>query len=475
MDVSKQSLKGVAKVGLAAMAGLFITALLFYRERVLFADASYVLFHIINDKKLAIQESRYGSFVTQMVPYFGQKLHLSLKAILIGYGVSFNLFFFSVNAILVYVLKQYRLAILMALYYFLFFSESFIWVSEVPQGIAWMFLMYGVVIYLGGRKSNIALLAVSFLVLGALALFTHFVIAVPFIYLWVFFIIDKGSWPFSRNASLLLTVLIGCIIAVKFLLSTGGNATESALLHGVTHFSIKDVIESFTKPEVTAFLWRCLINYWAGTIVFILGMIALISSKQYMQAVWTVLSVAGYMIIIGLTYGDLDGTTQLFHIESEWSCIGIIAATPFVFAFLPGIRSSIATCLVAGIFVVRMVYIISFLPPFTARINMTEQILTQMRKKGITKLALYNDVQLITASKLYWGLPFESVMRSSMDGDKPQLTFMFVNPGDKRVLDCLKDPKGFFDAYANFPCSQLYFNVDSTKPYQVMTYAELLK
>ena len=145
MDVSQQLLKGPAKVALAAMTALFVLAIVFYRERVLFADAAYIAFHIINDKSLCIGKNRYGAIATQIFPYLEQQFHLSLKAILIGYGISFNLFFLSVNACLVYVFKQYRLAILMGLYFFLFVSESFIWVSDIPQGISLMFLLYGVV------------------------------------------------------------------------------------------------------------------------------------------------------------------------------------------------------------------------------------------------------------------------------------------------------------------------------------------
>ena len=94
------------------------------------------------------------------------------------------------------------------------------------------------------------------------------------------------------------------------------------------------------------------------------------------------------------------------------------------------------------------------------------------------KLALYNDAHLMSVSKLYWGLPYESLYISSMDGNKPQLTFLFVNPDEKQIMENIKNPKLFVEAFGGFPSSLLnkdYFQVDSTKPYTVMTYAELLK
>ena len=71
MDESQVSIKKLANIAVVAMGSLFILAILFCRERVLFADASYVLFDIVNAKHLNIQEHRYGSFITQLFPYMG--------------------------------------------------------------------------------------------------------------------------------------------------------------------------------------------------------------------------------------------------------------------------------------------------------------------------------------------------------------------------------------------------------------------
>src|ERR1700761_2138038 len=101
-DAHQRHLKTIAYVAFAGMTALFILSALLYRERVLFADASYVVFNIINGKSMMIQEKRYGSFITQMFPYLGAKFHLPLKPILVLYGISFNLFFLSVAATLVF-------------------------------------------------------------------------------------------------------------------------------------------------------------------------------------------------------------------------------------------------------------------------------------------------------------------------------------------------------------------------------------
>jgi phosphate starvation-inducible membrane PsiE len=87
---SSQGLIKCSKIALAALGILLILSVIFFKERVFFADASYVLFDILNYKKFAIQEHRYGSFITQIVPYLGAKLHLPIRALVFSYAVIFN-------------------------------------------------------------------------------------------------------------------------------------------------------------------------------------------------------------------------------------------------------------------------------------------------------------------------------------------------------------------------------------------------
>ena len=110
MDAGQSSLKNIAKVALAAMGALFVLGVICYKERVLFADASFVVFHIINEKNMFIQRFRYGSFITHLFPYWGEELHLPFRVLVTGYSISFYLFFLSVVAVLIYWLKQYGLA-----------------------------------------------------------------------------------------------------------------------------------------------------------------------------------------------------------------------------------------------------------------------------------------------------------------------------------------------------------------------------
>lgn len=109
--------------------GLFTVLLLgagwFSLERILFSDASYILFRVINLDRLQIQEHRYGSFITQGVPLLAARLHLPLKFIVVLYSLSFNLFYLAVALLLSYGFREFGLSVLMSFYYLLFVSDTY--------------------------------------------------------------------------------------------------------------------------------------------------------------------------------------------------------------------------------------------------------------------------------------------------------------------------------------------------------------
>ncbi len=181
---------------------------------------------------------------------------------------------------------------------------------------------------------------------------------------------------------------------------------------------------------------------------------------------------------MGLTYGSEDANVLLFHIESEWASIGIIFATAFVFSFLPGQKPIVGTWLLSAILIGRLAYILIASQPFSQRIRLNEQLVEQMRIKRVTKLCLMEESRLTSVNMLYWALPYESLMMSAIKGDKPQLTLFFVNPDNIQTLESLKNSKGFFNVYGIAPADWLnsyYFNIDTTRNYQLMTYEELFK
>ena len=458
------------------MALLLAGAAWFYRERMLFADASFITFNILDLHRFYIQEHRFGSFITQLVPWLGQKFHLPLRAILVGYSMSFNLFYLLVGMLL-YRVRQYALVLLMALYYFLLVTESYYWTNnEIHQAIGWMFLASGVY---GLRRQGAIGGGAYFILFPALAfltIFTHFVVIIPVVFLFVYDALDGSKRP-GRSVLISAAAILVVIIGAKAAMSLNQPYDGSAL-HGVTHFSLKDVALTFVTPVVKMFALRCFTLYWPALVVGALGGIALFRAGQKKQLAWVLVSTIGYIIVMGLTYGGYDESFALYHIESEWASLAIIWGAPFVFSWLPRQKVKTAVLAVSALFLVRIAYIAASAGRFTARNEFKSYVLKKMRARGIYRLAIYNNDSLSRVMGLEWALAEETLFLSSLEGDEPLRTFRFVNRDDAQTLNDMRQKPGVSFAFTWLTprdLGPLYFPTDSARPYTVESWEEFKK
>lgn len=478
MDVNERSLKRPATVALAAMVVLLVGALVWYKERVFFADASFVVFNVLNYKRFYIQEHRLGSFVTQMVPLIGQKLNAPIKSILIAYSLSFNIFYLAVSSCLYFVYRQYRLTMVMALYYLLFVTSSYYWTNnEIHQAVAWLFLTIGTMKYLQQRRMSFSLQYVLFFVLAAVTVSTHFIVIIPLVFLWVFLLMNHEDGAMSFRQKSIYSGLLIAVIATKFIMSIG-QPYDGVALHGVTHFSLKDILLSWRTPVVKVFVKRCFLLYWPAIIVLLAGLWSLYKTDNKRLLAWTIMSCVGYGIVMSLTYGGYDADFALFHIESEWMSLGIICAMPFVFYFLQRLKPATATITVAVIIVIRLGYIYTYAAEYEWRTEFKQKVFAEMKERGITKLALYADRDIRKRLMLDWSLPNECILMSTMNGDKPQRTFCIIDSGDNDKRDALMKPSAIsisFDMLVPENLNRQYFDIDTSTPYTIMAYTELIK
>jgi len=474
MNAQQIQLKQAAKIAVIAMLLLLLGAFRFYKERMLFIDAAHICFRLLNYKTFVIEEHRYGSFITQLVPLIGQKLHLSLKAILIAYSASFNLFYLAIVCLLLFRYKQYSLAVLMALYYVLFVSDAYYWTNnEVHQGTAWMFLFFAVAFRNAEKQPAVLLQVLSFIILAALAIFTHPLVMISIIFLWGYFFINKEQWPYSRSSSVLFSALLVMIVLLKYFVSRVSHGYDSGKIDLATQLNPTGIWHALKAPMTKTFFHDCIYNYWLILLIFLTGIVILIKERKWPLLLWTLLFTIGFYTLMALTYGNsLYDRHTLFYMESEWMSFSLILAAPFVFNFLPCLQARNAAWLLAFIFIVRFTYILEAAPVFTARIAFIERGLQQMRKKGLTKLVLIKENNSLDDKLLMaWGLPDESLMASVMDGDRPARTFTEMPP-EQLAKGVPKDHKTMIASFqlVNEKLNRKYFPIDTTGAYQIMTW-----
>ncbi len=445
---------------LALFLILLAGAVTYVQERMLFCDASYICFHVLNLDRFCISEHRYGSFITQMFPLIAGKLQLPLSGVILLYSISFNLFYLTVAALLIFRYKNTLLALLMAFYYILFVSHTYFWTNnEIHQATAWMFLFFGFMLHFKNRTYSWWLHLPLFILLAGLSIFTHPLILLVFPFLWFFFLSGENR-PYNILQSVLLTLLLAGIVVVKYLLMQE-SAYDKQKIPGIT---LPAILNIFSSPMAGIIMKKFISHYYFVPVIFIWGLYSAFRIKKYKEIVLTIGFAFGYFTAVCLTF---DSFIPFYH-ESEWMPFTIIVAAPFVFYTIPRLNSTIATGIIIIIFVTRIVSIGIAGEKFTERKDWIYSTLDQMKKQEITKGYIYTgDEKTDNILMMPWGLPLESIIASTLQGDMSRRTFFADNP-EKVAERITQAGKGFVSSFWVEQAQSLnsyYFPVD-TSTYQ---------
>lgn len=457
---------------MALFAILLAASLIFYRERMLFVDPGWIVFNIINDKSFLFAEHRYGAFITQIVPLAGVYLHLPLKALLIAYSASFQLFYLIVAGLLVFRYRQRELALLLAFYFILFVSDEFFWPNnEVHQGITWMFLFLGLFRYRAGRlRWHHHLLLASF---GFLALFSHFLVALPFSFLWLYFLSEKdGRRHIRPGVWVAYSLYLLLVFGIKY--SLGHNSWyDGAKLDAVKRMDIAALLHSFANGQARYMFRALLSTYVVAPLLFLAGSLFALLRRQYLPVILSLGCSLAYIALVCLTYPEATTRGNLFYMESEWMGLAVPLSALFVFRVLPAIRPYQAAAGVALIFLVRICFIAASAPVFMQRSADLSAAVAALQQRNIPKAVVVQDKKVEEVFIMSWGAPVESLMLSALDGGR-QVSFRIMPGTDIRPVGT----DTFRSCFTNVHYKALnpaYFRPDTLTGYQVLPYGALQK
>lgn len=461
-EIKNENLPYWIAVALIALLGAF--SLVTYKERMLFVDPAWVVYNIINSKSFLFAEHRYGAFITQIFPLIGSYLGLSLKTILLFYSISFYLFYLSAALIIGSYFKQKWLSILLALYLTLFVSDVYYWPNnEVHQGITWMFLFLGFYLHEGKRKTNFNFIIAT--LLAILAICSHLLVAIPFLFLWIYLHSNQEFKTLLKNKCFLFfTILILVLIGIRYQLSDTGWY-DPIKLQGVKEISFNGILQAFQSGQAKSFSNLLLTNYWIAMLVLGFSCGLLISSKKHLKLIALLLFTVGYFVLISITFPDAFDRSLRFYMESEWVALSIIISTPLAIWSMKNRKASVMILIIFGI---RLGYIFNSYDYFHQRYKNLEAVTHTLQQSDINKAVILEDQK--KSEELFimdWGLPIESLLLSKMEEHDIQTTF-------KIVREPILIPQNTDSFHAAFKLQSIeslndkYFILDSTKNYEVI-------
>lgn len=461
--------KAIGRLCLIYLGVLLLAALIYYRERMLFLDAPWICFNIINSQALAIQERRYGSFITQIFPLIGSWLKCPLNTILLVYSASFNLFYL-MSGIVLYKMKQYKWLLLLAFYFSLMMSQSYYWTNnEIHQGITWMFLLFGTLCYTERQNVRPVFKYSIFLILCFLAIFTHPLVLLVSGFLWVYLLIDGSEKVFRNRSVWLYSILMLFVFALKYYYSVSGWY-DGGKIASVTTVNAKTIHEVLNGETLRLLLYSSYSNYWVATVLLLSGCIFLIKKRTFLLFVWVIFSLLGYTFLILIVNNN---PPLLFYVESQWMPLSIICSITFVWFIAERIRFNHLLFGLSLIFLVRAGYIYVLGAPFKERLALVTSITDlAITNKTHKMIIIREEENTVLQEKLImsWGLPIETLFLSIIRGNKPPLSVAYFTKEQVKDL-CPKNRSDFATIFHTLPVEKMndkYFNTDTTESYMII-------
>ncbi|MCB0700755.1 MAG: hypothetical protein H6551_10470 [Chitinophagales bacterium] len=326
--------KKLYKIGFVGYALMFIMALLFYKERTVFVDISYHLFHILREDSFAIQNHRFGAAFTQVFPLMSGKFGLSLNTIMLIYSSCFVFYYFVCYWVAGSVLKQYKLALVILFTNILFVTDTFYWIqSELPQGLAFMMVVFAMLSSV--KELNSAYLKLLLIIAGLITVvFFHPVIFIPFLFVLLFLMVHKGM---SVNKWLLIFGAVFFVVVWLVKKAYFSAEYDAGAMSNASN-NIKYLFPNyFTIPSNKTFLLNCLSKYYWIPITTLGVSLLYVLRRAWLKLALFLVFVGGYLMLVNISYAF--SAAEDFYIENLYLPLGIMLGMPIVFDLLPSLES----------------------------------------------------------------------------------------------------------------------------------------
>ncbi|MFN0014308.1 MAG: hypothetical protein ACKVU2_07135 [Saprospiraceae bacterium] len=458
-------------LGAAIFAVLLALAAVFYLERMAVLDMAFQTFHILRTGALQIQSGRFGAAGTQVFAWAAQALGLPLKSVLLTYSLGHVLYYFGIFWVVTAVLRQWKWGLVLILLATLMTTHTFYWLSEMPQGLAFLVL---VLAWLHRKERLSALHWWEYPVLLAAcitAFYFHPLVLYAMLFCSAYFLLNNNETTDQTSVSpssvkplyLLALALFGAIVFVKYRVLKldwyDAQALERAKAFGETWPNWFDIQSNHD------FLRWCATDYYMLPILVAANAIFFLWKKHHWKAVLSILAPVGYVVLVNVPFHAGDNQ---FYLENLYLPLAIFAAVPFVFGILPGVLPEknhwLPIAIIAGIGLAR---IGTAHQPWRDRLHWEQDFLKKTAQLDHRKLVLTEQQAPMEMLVLSWGTPYEFLMLSALD--KPEnARCIIVDEASERFEPLLSQPRLFLGEFKNYSFDSLprqYFNLTDTTPY----------
>lgn len=445
-------------IGFGLLLLLIFLSLLYWQNRVYYADASFQSFHIINKEQLAIQEQRFPAIIVQLPVLLLAKAQASLATILKTYSLAFTVYPLVFAFICWRFFKSETLALVIIFFFGLTQIHTFFWIqSELLQGC--MYSILGIALFNWNKKPQwwlflIWQIAMLFIV------YSHPLTFPIFLFLWAWY-----AWAERKQIDWrYLSIFISCIavLGYKHFLGETGRY-DTAAIGKFAGFS--DRLLNITSLESTKFFFTNLkSSYYLLPILLLINTFYLTVKKQWVPLLFMLGSVLLWLIVILSTFHQMLDQT---YMESYYLPLGIFIGLPFIYYIFGKGSYKYWVAFMLIISVIRVSQIVERQDLYQKKLSWLKGHVEQMEQLPGNRFYVRADESPTDSlTGITWATGFESIMLSSTKS--PDNTHCLHLAYDYPKLGWIKTIQGaYFTKLEMLPyeiMNPTYFSVGDSLP-----------
>ncbi|MEZ5043232.1 MAG: hypothetical protein R2828_25275 [Saprospiraceae bacterium] len=424
---------------------LMVMSIVYYKERLLSFDAANYTFQLIYFQDFYIGHDRWISAPTQILPLLAIKAGASLKTILMTYSVSFILFYYLIFNAIVYLVRQPKVGLFLALSLCLSMRYKFFGpVGEVILSIGLLALLLA---WANRDRSQFprlprwGSLVIGLALMGLVVFAGHPFAAIAAFTILGFDLIQQKRWKDRESWAMIALGVLG--YGRKYLDLQGDGSYEAGQmdnlqesLHMLTHFQtyyIFDRIRWFFETE-----------YAFPFVVFLAAVGWLFWKRKWLLGLFIIASHVLLLAAIMVAYAYLNDPIYIL-LDGYLAHLGMIWSLPIIFVIVQQQRiwSLLLVVVLLGFGLDRIHHKRLFFQERMAILqNMLDEYTTDENRKVLAHIDYFDWNKLW----LPWAVSIETLMMSSLE-DPDQAATIYYKQHRKDEEDYLNNPHFFFSLH----------------------------
>ncbi len=461
------ALKQTIRLGTATYLALAVLAGVFYLERMAFLDMAFQTFHILRTGALQIQSGRFGAAGTQVFAWLAQALGLPLKGVLLSYSLGHVLYYFLLFLLITLGLKQWKWGLTLVLVSVLMTTHTFYWLSEMPQGLAFLIFIMAWIHWRGSiyrlRPWEYPLLAAAL----ATAFYFHPMVLYAMVFCSAFFLLRKRPPAGWAGLHLLALAIFLLTVFVKYKVLKLDWYDAMSLERARAFADLWP--HWFDIKSNRDFLRWCLHDYYLVPAGILLNTAYYWWKKDWLKALLALLYPLAFVLMVNVPFHQGDNQ---FYLENLYLPLSLFVAVPLVFDVLPALLTERGMFWALPLLVfVQVVHIYRSHQPWTERLRWEQEFLQKTAGSPQRKLLLTEQQVPMDKLILSWGASYEFLMLSALE-HPDSARCIIVDEAPERFDSLLVQPRLFLGEFRNYRFDELprrYFNPLDTSVYQSLS------